>query len=90
MFGLLMYRASLESSSYIYHEALNLEFLKSVLLKEFFSTIRSPEVSRVIIGFSIMPAPMGSDFRFVSAPILYGLKRGLQGIHFGNQFAHII
>ena len=63
---------------------------ETILPWEFFSTIRSPEIRRVFIGFGIMPASMGSDFRFVSASILYGLKRGLQQIHFGNQFTHII
>ena len=82
-------RASLESSptSTVRFEP---RIPKIVMPREFFSTIRSPEIRRVIIGFSIMPASMGSDVRFVWASILYGLKRGLQQIHFGNQFTHII
>ena len=51
---------------------------KIVLPSAFVSTIRSPEIRRAIIGLSIMPTSMGSNFRFVWAPILYGLKRGSQ------------
>ena len=57
---------------------------KIVLPWEFFSTIRSPEIRRAIIGFSIFLASIESDFRFVWVPIWYGLKRGLQENHFGN------